>query len=138
MGCVKYLTGDRRNPGGDDQYSIEHPSREQILTAISSLDGNVSTYVMLHPDAEDPTTEYLAIGGGNEGRFLIAHWDGVNEIERRVIDPAVTSDEYVDVMMVQLTERKAPEIVDLATALKVATAFDETGELTSAVVWRTA
>lgn len=137
MGFVKYLAGDRCDPG-DGQYSIDHPSREQILTAISSLDGEASTYVMLHPDADDPTTAYLAIGGGNEGRFLIAHWDGVNEIERRAIDPSVTSDEYVDVMMVQRTERKAPEIVDLATALKVAASYDATGELTSEVVWKTA
>lgn len=137
MGFVKYMEVERRNPG-NDEICIDHPSLEQILNAISSLDGKVSTYVMLFPNDEDPSEAYLAIGGGNDGRFLVNHWDGVNEVEQRVIDPSVTSDEWVDVMMVQLTERKAPEIVDLATALKVATAYDATGRLTSAVTWKTA
>ena len=135
MGFVQYMQVERRNPGNDD-YSIDYPSLEQILHAISSLDGKVSSYVMLHPDNEDPTTGYLAIGGGNEGRFLVCHWDGVNEVETRVIDPSVTSNELVDVMMVHLTEREAPEIVDLATALRVATAYDATGELTTDVTWK--
>lgn len=137
MGFVKYMEVERRNPGNDD-ICIDHPSLEQILNAIASLDGKVSTYVMLFPNDEDPSEAYLAIGGGNEGRFLVNHWDGVNEVEQRVIDPSVTSDEWVDVMMVQLTERKAPEVVDLATALKVATAYDATGRLTSAVTWKKA
>jgi hypothetical protein len=136
MGFVKYMEVERQN--GNDDLCIDHPSLEQILSAICSLDGKVSTYVMLFPNDEDPTEAYLSIGGGNDGRFLVNHWDGVNEVERRVIDPSVTSDEYVDVMMVQLTERKAPEIVDQATALKVATAYDVTGELTTEVSWKTA
>lgn len=135
MGFVQYMQWERRNPG-DNDVSIDYPSLEQIVNAISSLDGKGSTYVMLHPDNEDPTTGYLAIGGGNEGRYLVCYWDGVNEVETRVIDPSVTSDELVDVMMVHLTERQAPEIVDLATALKVATAYHATGELTTEVTWK--
>lgn len=126
---------ERRTPD-DNDVSTDYPSLEQIVNAISSLDGKTSTYVMLHPNNEDPTTGYLAIGGGNEGRYLVSHWDGVNEVETRVIDPSVTSNELVDVMMVHRTEREAPEIVDLATALKVATAYDATGELTTDVTWK--
>src|SRR5688572_9986542 len=114
MAFIKYMEAERNQ--GEDDLCIEHPSLEQILNAISSMNGDDSTYVMLFPDNEDPGEVFLSIGGGNEGRFLVNHWDGGSGIEQRVIDPSVTLDEYVDVMMVQLTERKAHEIVDLATA----------------------
>jgi hypothetical protein len=101
------------------------------------MNGTTSTYVMLHPGEPDDNV-FMGIGGGNEGRYLVNYWDGNTEVEQRVINPAVTLDAWVDVIMVQLTERKAPEIVDLATALKVATHFAETGQLTNEVVWQKA
>lgn len=137
MGFVKYMTAERNLRNGDYETAIDHPSLEQILNAISAMDGDVSSCVMLFPD-EEPEEMFLGIGGGNEGRFLVAHWDGINGIERRVIVPSVTSDEYVDVMMVQLTERRAHEIVDLATVLKVATSYHATGQLTTEVSWKRA
>jgi len=133
MGCVKYMEAERNQ--GKDDIGIDDPALEQILNAISSLDGVVSTYVMLHPGDPDDNV-FLAVGGGNEGRYLVNHWDGNTGVEQRVIDPSVTADEFVDVMMVQLTERRASEIVDLATALKVATHFVATGQLTTEVVWK--
>jgi hypothetical protein len=135
MGFVRYMTVERIKPGAPSDIYIEEPSLEQILNAISAMDGATSTYVMLHPGDPDENV-FLAIGGGNEGRFLVNHWDGNTEVEQRVILPSVTSDEWVDVMMVQLTERKAREIVDLATALKVATHFEATGQLTDEVCWK--
>jgi hypothetical protein len=135
MGFVKYLTVEQRYPGGPGDIEFDDPSLEQILNAISSMDGRVSSYVMLHPGEQDDNI-FMAIGGGNEGRFLVCHWNGEQGIEQRVIVPSVTSNEYVDVMMVQLTERLAHEIVDLGTALKVATHFDTTGQLTTEVTWK--
>ena len=133
MGWVKYMEAERNQ--GKDDIGIDDPTLEQILSAISSLDGDRSTYVMLHPGDPDDNV-FLAIGGGNEGRYLVNHWDGNTGVEQRVIDPSVTSDEFVGVMMVQLTERRAPEIVDLAAALKVVTHFAATGQLTTEVVWK--
>lgn len=99
------------------------------------MDGATSSYVMLHPGEPDDNV-FLTIVGGNEGRFLVNHWDGNTGVEQRVINPSVTSDELVDVMMAQLPERPAREIVDLATAIKVATHFGSTGQLTSEVLWQ--
>lgn len=137
MGFVKYMTVERNLPGGNDDAEIERPSLEQILNAISSMDGAVSSYVILFPD-EEPGEVFLSIGGGNDGKFLVGHWDGINGVEQRVIIPAVTSDEWMDVIMVQLTERRAHEIVDLATVLKVATSYQATGQLTTEVSWKRA
>lgn len=135
MGFVKYMIVERILPGAPSDIDIDEPSLEQILNAISAMDGTKSSYVMLHPGEPDDNV-FLAIGGGNEGRFLVNYWDGNTGVEQRVINPAITSDEYVGVMMVQLTERKAPEIVDRATVLKVARHFATTGELTTEVCWK--
>lgn len=52
MGFVNYMEAERSN--GQDDLCIDQPSLEQILNAISSMDGAGSTYVMLHPgDPED-------------------------------------------------------------------------------------
>lgn len=135
MGFVKYMEVERNH--GNDDIGIEQPSLEQIMNAIVSMDGDGSSYVMLFPH-EEPEEVYLSIGGGNDGRFLISHWDGINGVEQRVIITSVTSDEFVEVMMVQLTPRRAHEIVDLATALKVATGYHATGQLTTEVSWKRA
>lgn len=135
MGFVKYMTVERILPGEPSDIDIDEPSLEQILNAICAMDGAKSSYVMLHPGEPDDNV-FLTIGGGNEGRFLVNHWDGNAGVERRVIIPSVTSNQLVDVMMAQLTERPAPEIVDLATALKVATHFEATGQLTPEVCWK--
>ena len=121
-------------PVGRD-IEVENPSLEQILEGISKMDGAVRSYVMLFPSDQGGEV-YLVIGGGNDGRFIVDHWDGIQGIEHHLIDPAITSEDRVDVIMAQPSSRPACEVVDLATAHKVATAYATTGKLAEDRHWK--
>src|SRR5690242_6199572 len=106
---VRYFWIEEPVPGqGTDDREVRSPTVEQILNAISQLDGKNSSYVMLFPgDPDDPDNVFLAISGGNEGRYVIKHWDGQAEVEHTVIDPTVTSQEQIEVVMVHPSPRAA-------------------------------
>lgn len=136
MTVVKHLWIEENIPNkpGRIDVEIEAPSLDQIMDAIARMDGKVTSYVMLFP-TEEPGEIFLAIGGGQEGKFIVKHWDGVEGVEHNVINPAVSSDETVEVPMAHMSPRRASEIVDLATAQKVATVFATTGKLAEDVHW---
>jgi hypothetical protein len=72
---VKYFWIEESLPGkGKEDREVRGPTLEQILVAISQLDGKMSTYVMLFPgDPDDPDGVFLAISGGNDGRYVVKH-----------------------------------------------------------------
>lgn len=134
---VRYFWIEEHVPGqGTEDREVRSPTVEQIMEAISQLDGKKSSYVMLFPgDPDDPDNVFLAINGGNEGRYVIKHWDAVAEVEHTVIDPTVTSDELIEVMIVHPSPRDAREVMDLATAKKAALVFATTGKLAEDLHW---
>lgn len=134
---VKYFWIEETLPGKrTEDREVRAPTLEQIMAAVSQLDGKISSYVMLFPgDPDEPDGVFLAIGGGNDGRYVVNHWSGEDGVETKLIDPTVTSDETVEVMIVHLSERNAQEIVDLETAKKAATVYATTGKLAEDLTW---
>lgn len=134
---VRYFWIEEHVPGqGTDDREVRSPTVEQILNAISQLDGKNSSYVMLFPgDPDDPDNVFLAISGGNEGRYVIKHWDGPSEVEHTVIDPTVTSEEQIEVIIVHPSPRQAREVMDLAAAKKAALVYATTGTLAADLHW---
>jgi hypothetical protein len=137
MRFVRYFWIEEHVPGrGTEDREVRDPTLEQILDAVSQLDGKSSSYLMLFPgDPDDPTNVFLAVNGGNDGRYVIKHWDGESGIEHTLIDPTVTSNETVEVMIVHPSERNVREVFDLATAKKAAAVFATTGTLAADLHW---
>jgi hypothetical protein len=137
MAFVNYFWIEEQVPGeGTDDREVRNPTPEQVLDAISQLDGKISSYVMLFPgDPDDPTNVFLAISGGNDGRYVIKHWDEETGVEQTVIDPTVTSGETVEVIMVHPSERSVREVMDLATAKKAALVYATSGKLAEDLHW---
>jgi hypothetical protein len=79
---------------------------------------------------------FLAINGGNDGRYVVKHWNGDTGVEQTLVDPTVTSDEQVDVIVVHPSTYLRREVVDLATARKAATVFATTGKLAEDLSWQ--
>jgi hypothetical protein len=134
---VRYFWLEEHVPGqGTEDREVRNPTVEQIIDAISQLDGKISSYVMLFPgDPDDPDNVFLAISGGNEGRYVIKHWDGEAGVEQTVIDPTVTSDERIEVIMVHPSSREAREVMNLATAKKAALVYATAGKLAEDLHW---
>jgi hypothetical protein len=134
---VRYFWIEEHVPGqGTEDREVRNPTLQQIADAISRLDGKISSYVMLFPgDPDDPDNVFLAISGGNDGRYVIKHWDGQSEVERTVTDPKATSEERIEVVMVHPSSREAREVMDLATAKKAAFVYATTGKLAEDLHW---
>lgn len=91
---------------------------------------------MLFPgDPDDPDDVFFAISGGNDGRYVVKHWNGDTGVEHTLIDAAVTACETVEVIMVHASVRDVREVVDLATARRAATVYATTGKLAEDMSW---
>jgi hypothetical protein len=135
---VNYFWIEEHVPGvGTEDREVRNPTLEQIMDAISQLDGKSSSYVMFFPgDPDDPDGVFLAVSGGNEGRYVIKHWSGEDGVEHTLIDPTVTSNETVEVIMVHPSDRDVREVLDLATAKKAAHVYATTGKLATDLHWQ--
>src|SRR5687767_13412509 len=102
MPFVGYFWIEECLPGqGTEDREIRNPSLEQIMDAVSQLDGRTSSYLMLFPgDPDDPDNVFLAISGGNDGRYVVKHWSGETGVEHTLVDATVTSGESVEVVIV--------------------------------------
>jgi hypothetical protein len=137
MSFVKVMWMEHSEPGDNSDIEIQEPSIAQIEEAIAGMNGFSCSYVMLFPS--DETSEiYLAIAGGTQGYYFVSHWDGVAGVEIELANPTVTSEEYVDVELGQISRRKACQLVDRDTAQRVARIFAETGKLAAELPWKQA
>lgn len=137
MGFVKIMWAEQNLPSRPGDAETVEPSLEQILDAITALDGAVCSYVMLFPSDEESEI-FFTVAGGNDGRYVVAHWDGVEGIEHNLINPAVTSDETVVVIMVHPSIKPAKRVVDLVTAKRMATVYATSGKLADDMPWEKA
>jgi hypothetical protein len=135
MSFVKVMWMEHSVPDGDGDVETRGPSMAQISDAIVRMDGHFTSYVMLFP-TDEPEEIYLVIAGGTQGYYFVSHWDGVESVALELVNPNVTSDEFVDVELGQISKRRASQLVDRETAQRVAMIFAETGELAPDMMWK--
>lgn len=114
-------------------YTIEHPSLEQIESAIRMLDGQIRTLVTI--EAEDET--HMAIGGGSSGQYVVYATFDNQRFATLVASNSRSSSNRAVVLVAGGQSGDYPErhCVDIEAALRAARAFAVNGSLDSDSTW---
>lgn len=120
-----------QNLGG----TVSEPNLRQVETAVCNLDGLRRTLIIL----ESPDGSYLAVGGGNSGRYVISAsiCDEIYNLVSNMDDKGERSDIATCWIVTggQGAEYPLRETVDLETALQAAREYATHGTLDSSLVW---
>jgi Immunity protein Imm1 len=128
---AKVLSTDLWRGPSDHGWHIADPSLQDIATAIERLDGKHHTLAILKGDGD----AHLAVGGGANGQYVVfATFDNVRLF-------TLTSPEQPDSKVPlcvggQEGDYSKNTVVDFPAALAAAKRFAETGQIDSALQWR--
>lgn len=131
---VTTLTAENRSGVYDVGYVIDDPTMDQVESAIRALDGKQKTVVTLEADDGVP---YLAIGGGNNGKYVVSGTeDDLTYLNLIVADAATTSEGTAHIVAGgQAAAYPARECVDLELVLRAARTFASNGTFDPALTW---
>ena len=112
---------------------VENPSWEMIKDAITRLDGDKRSTVVVGPS--NLHEGFMVIGGGESGVYVcfVIDKDGT---EINLLNPSEESDENMSVFMGETSIRSKKEAVDLETVLRVAKTYSASGKLDESLHWR--
>jgi hypothetical protein len=115
--------------GGNSHERIDAPTLAAIEAAVRSLDGRDRTLVRLEHNEDD----WLAIGGGNDGRYVVTVWD--DDTDYSVRSPSAPEGAVSLVMGGQVAQRQLRETSDLAGVLSAVRAYARDGSLALNLAW---
>jgi Immunity protein Imm1 len=128
---AKVLSTDLWQGPSDQGRHIPGPSLQDIATAIERLDGKYHTLAMLKGDGD----AHLAVGGGANGQYVVyATFDNVRFFT--LISPGPPDSKVLLCVGGQEGDYSRNIVVDLPAALAAAKRFAETGQIDSALQWR--
>jgi len=123
-----------RMDGPEDSSSdeVKNPTWADIEAAIQRLNGDTRTLLILGIGA--PPVPHMAIGGGQDGKYIL-YATADNLSFRTLINPHATTGKCSLVAGHQRGEYELKLCVGLSDVLQAAKTYAETGELDSRLQW---
>jgi len=119
------------------ENSSEEETRAAAFAGVAFIPENAheDRAVLLTLEAES-TDVYMAIGGGNNGRY-VSYVTFDNDTFHNLITPDASGQKRLLIAGGQEAEYAGFQCVNLETVLRAARTFSQTGELDSALCWDT-
>jgi len=116
-----------------DDVEYECSKIEQVVAAITKLNGGNKTSVYLQGDGENS----LTVSGGNDGRYIAFVTIGVDDEFYNLVDLTQRDDQMLDVVTGgQRGTYPAKQCVGLRTAVQAARQFALDGSMSPSFAWQ--
>jgi len=131
MQFVKLLSVDKRVGARDEGGSKPCENVKSAIDAVRSLDGRVTTQVVLEGD-----NKALLIGGGNDGRYNVVLAVNIDESFFNLVNSQGSPDREVRIVTGgQAGLFPETQSVSLETVIEAATYFFDSGGMAPDLVW---
>lgn len=120
-------------PADDGCPMTENPTWSDIEAAVRRLDGQNCSLLIL--GIGEPPTPHMAIGGGNDGRYIVYSTPD-NAVFYTLFNPTAPRGKRSLVAGGQRGDYDLEICVDLSDALRAAKTYAETGGLDPALTWK--
>ena len=120
-------------PEDRDPAELEHPAWTDIESAIRRLDGDSCSLLIL--GIGPPPVPHMAIGGGDQGRYIVyATLDNI--VFHKLVNPQAPPGKCLMVAGGQRGDYDLQLCVGLTEALQAARTYAESGQLDSKLKWK--
>jgi hypothetical protein len=119
-------------PVDSDSSEQQNPTWREIEAAIRRLNGDTCTLVIL--GIGDPPVPHMAIGGGEDGNYIVYITDD-NEVFYKLVCPQAPSGKRTLVAGGQLGNYELRMCVSLSDAVRAARTYAEQGKPEPSLAW---